>query len=84
MQWFFYFIWVLRPVKIISLILNRVNRLVEAKTGDPWEKTPDHMQAELGLYYMWLELGLNPQRWDDERFRALKISGFNHSATGPA
>ena len=54
------------------------------KTGDPWEKTPDHMQAELGLYYMWPELGLNPQQWDDERFRALKISGLNHSATGPA
>ena len=28
---------------------------------------------------MWPELGLNPHRWDDERFRVLKvISGLNH------
>ena len=44
-----------------------------AKTGDPREKPPDHPQAELGS---------NPERWNDERFRALKISGLNHSATG--
>ena len=42
--------------------------------GDPEWKTPDHLQAELGLSYMWPEQGSNPQRWDDERFRALKIS----------
>ena len=30
----------------------------------------------------WPELGLNPQRWDDERFRVLMISRFNHSAMG--
>ena len=53
-----------------------------AKTGYPREKPPDHPQAELGLSHMWPELGSNPQRWDDERFRALKISGLNHSATG--
>ena len=52
------------------------------KTGDPQEKTPDHLQAELGLSHIWLELGSNPQRWDDERFRALKISDLNHSAIG--
>ena len=51
------------------------------KTGDPREKTPGHPQAELGLYHMWPELGLNPQPWDDKRFRAPKISSLNHSAT---
>ena len=30
----------------------------------------------------WPELGSNPNRWDDERFRALKISTLNHSAMG--
>ena len=54
------------------------------KTGDPREKPPDHPQAELGLSHMWPELGSNSQRWDDERFRALKISVLNHSATGVA
>ena len=47
----------------------------------PQEKTPDHPQAELGLTHMWPKLGSNPQQWDDQRFRALKISGLNHSAT---
>ena len=37
------------------------------KTGNPWEKTPDQTQAELGLSHMWPELGSNPQWWDDER-----------------
>ena len=45
----FFFIWVLRHVKIISLILSRVNRKVGARMGDPCEKTSDHPQAELGL-----------------------------------
>ena len=31
-----------------------------AKTGDPWEKSPDHPQAELGLSQMWPELGRTP------------------------
>ena len=46
---FFYlfFIWVLRPVKIISLILSQSKGGV--KMGDPREKPPDHPQAELGL-----------------------------------
>ena len=52
--------------------------------GDPQEKSPDHPQAELGLSHMWPELGSNPQRWDVEWFRALKISIINHSATGAA
>ena len=55
-----------------------------AKTGDPWEKTPDHPQAELDLCHMWPELGSNPQWWDDRRFRVLKISDLNHSAAGAA
>ena len=49
-----------------------------AKTGDPREKSHDHPQAELGLSHMWPELGLNPQRWEDERLRWLKISVLNH------
>ena len=55
-----------------------------AKMGDPWEKPPEHPQAELGLSHMWPELGSNPQRWADQRFRALKISGINNSAEGAA
>ena len=53
-----------------------------AKTGYPWEKTPDYPQAELGLSHMWPKLGLNPQRWDDERFKVLTISSLNDWATG--
>ena len=67
---FFFFFF-----KMISLILSRGG----VKTGYPREKTTDHPQAELGLSHMWPELGSNPQRWDDEWFRALKISGLNHS-----
>ena len=52
-----------------------------AKMEDLREKTPDHPQT-LGLSHTWPEWGTNPQRWDDEQFRALKISGLNHSATG--
>ena len=76
-----FFIWVLWPVKIISLILSSQLK-GGAKTGDPRESPPDHPQAELGLSHMWPERGLSPQLWDDERFRALKISGLNHSAKG--
>ena len=53
-----------------------------AKMGDPQEKTPDHQQAELGLSHMFPKLGSNQQQWDDEWFRALKISYLNHWATG--
>ena len=54
-----------------------------AKTGDPQNKPPGHPQAELGLSHMWPEQGLNPHRWDDERFRVLKVisGGLNHSDT---
>ena len=58
--------------------------LGRAKTEDPREKQHDHPQADLGFSHMWSELGSNPQRWDDERFRALKISALNLSATGVA
>ena len=34
--------------------------------------------------YVTPKLGSNPQRWDDERFRALKIRGLNNSDTGAA
>ena len=47
------------------------------KTGDPRENPPEHQQAELGLSHMWY-----PQRWNDERFRVLKISVLNHTAMG--
>ena len=47
------------------------------------EKPPDHPQAELGLSHMRLDLGSNPQLWD-ERLRALKIRDLNDSATGAA
>ena len=33
---------------------------------------------------MWPELGSNPEQWDDEQLRALKISVLNHSAMGAA
>ena len=51
---------------------------------DPLEKPSDHPQAELGLSHMGPELGSNPQRWDDERFRALKVSSLNYLAMGAA
>ena len=75
-----FLIWVLWPVKIISLILSRINRKVGQKWEIPREKTLDHLQAELGLPHIWLE----PQQWDDDQFKVLKISILNHSATGAA
>ena len=51
------------------------------KTGDAWEKTPDPRKQNLACL-TWPELGLNPQWWDDERFRALKISILNHLGAG--
>ena len=54
-----------------------------AKTGDRREKQSDFPQAELGLSHMWSQLGSNPERWDNKRFRALKISVLNHSAMRP-
>ena len=38
MQLFFYFIWVLMPVKIISLILSWVNGLLGRKRAIPEKK----------------------------------------------
>ena len=55
-----------------------------AKMGDPWEKTPDHPQAELSLSRIWSQLGSNPQRWDGQQFSVLKLSSLNHSATEAA
>ena len=54
-----------------------------AKTGDPREKPSDHPQAKLGLSHMWPKLGSNPQRWDDERLIALKISALTTRPWGP-
>ena len=79
-----FFIWILRPVKIISLILSRVNRKVGRKREIPEKKHLDHPPAELGLSHIWPEIGSNSPRWDDERFRALKLSDLNHSAMGTA
>ena len=67
-----------------SRILSRVNHYGGAQTGDPREKTHDPSQTELGLSNMRPELGSNPQRWDNERFRAQKIRVINHLATGAA
>ena len=47
--------------------------------GDPEKK---HLTTR--KQNMQSELGSNPQRWDDEWFRVLKISGLNHLATGAA
>ena len=49
----------LAPVKIISLILSRVNRKVGWKWEIPEKKLPDHPQAEPDLSHMWPELDLN-------------------------
>ena len=45
-----------------------------AKMGDLRENPHDHPQTELGSSHRWPELGSNPQWWDDERFKALKIN----------
>ena len=63
------FLW---PFTILSLISNPANCKVGQKRKIPEKKTPD--QTELGLSQMWPELGSNPQQWDDQWFRALKIS----------
>ena len=70
---------VLRPVKIISIILIQVNRKVGQKKGDPREKTPDHHKQNLACLTC-----SNSQWWDDKWLTALKIRILNHSATGPA
>ena len=54
-----FFVWALRPVKIISLIFSRVNHKVGR---EPRAKLPDHPQADLGLSHVLPELGSNPHR----------------------
>ena len=50
---FFFFHFGLQPVKIVSLILSQANRKVERKREIPEKKkTPDHLQAELGLSHV--------------------------------
>ena len=56
--------------------------LAGMKTGDSPEKLPGHQQTELGLSHVWPQLSSNTQRWDDKRFRVLKIRSLNHWATG--
>ena len=74
---------VLLPVKIISCILSWVNHKMGRKQEIPKENhLTIHKQNMTCL--TWPELGSNPQRWDDEWFRVLKISILNHSATGTA
>ena len=57
---FLCFIWILQPVKFISL-MSRVYHKVGWKREFPWEKTPDHPQAELGLSHMWSKKISNDQ-----------------------
>ena len=53
--------------------------------GRKWDNSEkNHLQAELGLSYMRPELGWNPQQWDDEWFRELKISILTTQPRGAA
>ena len=79
----FFLIWVLWPIKIISLILILANHKVGQKQEIPEKKTLTTRKQNLACL-TWTELGLNPQRWDDEQFKMLTISGLNHSATEAA
>ena len=78
---YFYFLFFLffffRPVKIISLILSRANHKVGRKREIPQQ---NHLTTR--MQNLATRARLEPQRCDDERFRALKISSLNHSATG--
>ena len=78
-----FFIWILRPITIISLSLSRVNHKVGRKREIPEKKHLTTRKQNLACL-MWPKLGLNPQRWEDEQFRVLKISALNHSNTGAA
>ena len=51
-----------------------------AKMGDPEENHLTTRKQNLACL-MWLELGSNLQRWDDEQFRTLNIIVLNHLAT---
>ena len=83
-----FFIWILRPVEIISLILNRINRKVgrkreisEKKKKKKKKKTLDHRKQNLASLTCDRVRLETTAVWDGERFRALKIGGLNHSAT---
>ena len=79
----YFFICVYGPSKLFhsfwakSIILSGKNR------RSPREKTPTTRKQNL-VCLTWPDLGSNPQQWDDKWFRALKISGLNHLATGAA
>ena len=56
-----------------------------AKMGGPPRKNNlTTCKQNLTLSHKCPKLGSNPQWWDEEQSRALKISGLNHSATGAA
>ena len=65
-------IWVLRPVKIISLILSWINGEVGLKQEISEKK---HLTTHWPC--LTYDLGSNPQKWDDKQFAALKISVLN-------
>ena len=76
---FFFLIWVSRPFKIIhsfwaeSIVVWDENRKKHLTT-----------RKQNLACLMWPELSSKPQRWDNERFRALKISGLNLLGTEAA
>ena len=46
------------------------------------QEIPEKKHLTTHKQNIWPDLGSNPQRWDDEWFRALKICDLNHLATG--
>ena len=54
------------------------------KNGRSLQKTPDHLQAELGLSHTVTRARLEPTTVTWRGFRALKISSLNHLAAGAA
>ena len=75
---FFFSNWGLQPVKIISLILSWVNHKVGRKREIPGKNHLTIRKQNLA-FLTWPELGSNPQQWDDERLKVLKISDLNHT-----
>ena len=55
---------------------------VERKQVIPEKNHLTARKQNLACLTMWPEVGLNPERWDDEWFWALKISVLNHSHIG--
>ena len=77
-----FFIRVLQSVKIISLILSRVNR----KLGRKWEISEENHQTtrKQNLTCLtWPKLGSNPQAWADERFRTSLLTSLTTRPRGP-